>query len=296
MLHAGTTTRFGAFLALLFLVACPAGETDGPTDAPACDGDGDGVASIECGGLDCDDEDSAVFPGAPERCNGVDDNCDGETRWEADLACAPCEAAGWFADLVAAPDDEARRATLVEAMGDPRCRYAQATEQMFLQLDKLDGTVTCVYTGEQVEVGSDKPDGSVMNTEHTWPRSLGADSDPERCDLHHLYPTMADANQERGNKPFGEISGSGDWSEGGSKATDSLFEPRDDHKGNVGRSMLYFALRYGYDLSTDEVELYERWSADDPVTDTDLQRSATIARWQGADNPYVVCHAAAGAF
>ncbi len=29
-------------------------------------------------GLDCDDTDDSVFPGAAELCNGVDDNCDGE--------------------------------------------------------------------------------------------------------------------------------------------------------------------------------------------------------------------------
>jgi len=42
------------------------------------DVDDDGVRALAFGGTDCDDGDSAVFPGAPERCNGVDDDCDGQ--------------------------------------------------------------------------------------------------------------------------------------------------------------------------------------------------------------------------
>src|SRR5690606_36549421 len=63
-----------------------------PTDYN-CDGsvawaddDGDGWAACEA----CDDLDAAVHPGAEERCNGVDDDCDGvvdatdRARFEAD--------------------------------------------------------------------------------------------------------------------------------------------------------------------------------------------------------------------
>ena len=42
------------------------------------DADGDGFAPVETGGLDCDDDDPAIHPDAPEVCgNEVDDNCDG---------------------------------------------------------------------------------------------------------------------------------------------------------------------------------------------------------------------------
>ncbi|MFT4626422.1 MAG: hypothetical protein ACI8PZ_005099 [Myxococcota bacterium] len=43
----------------------------------ACDADGDGFLAVAAGGEDCDDTRADVFPGAPELCDGVDDDCDG---------------------------------------------------------------------------------------------------------------------------------------------------------------------------------------------------------------------------
>lgn len=60
------------------------GETDEVcltcTDA---DGDGYHVGEGCTGDLDCDDTNALVFPGADEKCNGVDDDCDGAIDEEA---------------------------------------------------------------------------------------------------------------------------------------------------------------------------------------------------------------------
>ncbi|MEO0606521.1 MAG: MopE-related protein, partial [Myxococcota bacterium] len=55
--------------------------------ALTCDRDADGVANplADCGGLDCDDDDATVFPGATEIVyDGVDQDCDGASDFDAD--------------------------------------------------------------------------------------------------------------------------------------------------------------------------------------------------------------------
>jgi len=62
--------------------------------APSCtDADGDGYGAGCAMGPDCNDADPNVHPGAMERCDGVDSNCDGvadtdTTRTTLDAYCA----------------------------------------------------------------------------------------------------------------------------------------------------------------------------------------------------------------
>ncbi len=73
-------------------------DCNGRADAPGTragdteDDDGDGVADVVCGGSDCDDARGAVYPGADELCNGIDDDCDGMV--DGDSASA-----NWYLDL-----------------------------------------------------------------------------------------------------------------------------------------------------------------------------------------------------
>ncbi len=63
------------------------------------DGDGDGHASIDSGGDDCDDEDEYVGDGEREVCNDLDDDCDGEIDVD-DEGVGVCEAAVVVDDTV----------------------------------------------------------------------------------------------------------------------------------------------------------------------------------------------------
>jgi len=217
--------------------------------------------------------------------------------------CQVCDSHGYWPFIIAA-EPGGMQESLFLATDAHECRhYSEATDYMFVTLDKVDGEVECVYTGRKVTVGDDKPDGNDMNTEHTWPQSFGAETIPARCDLNHLFPTDSLANTKRGSHPFGEVVGSVDWSEGGSVLGEdadgfTVFEPRDSHKGNVARAMLYFEFRYGERLAEEELSgmmgderraMFLAWHQGDPVTEVDIARTGVIAEYMGSGNPLLAC-------
>ncbi len=169
--------------------------------------------------------------------------------------------------------------------------YSGARQQMFSDFDNVGGQVQCVYTGTWITT-SGIPDANIMNTEHTWPQSMGAEG-TARSDLHHLYPTLNQPNSIRGNLPFGEVV-SQDWSQGGSlRGADAggvqVFEPRDVHKGDAARSLFYFALRYGNLSSflTYQEPTMRLWAQADTVSQKELDRNDAIEELQHNRNPFV---------
>ena len=63
------------------------------------DADGDGATA----GVDCDDSDSSVHPGASELCNGIDDNCDGlvdETGLDGSTFYRDADGDGYGDDMI----------------------------------------------------------------------------------------------------------------------------------------------------------------------------------------------------
>lgn len=208
--------------------------------------------------------------------------------------------------------------------------YTAARNEMFsTRMDGYNGNATnrqidCVYTGRTITLANTNPRPSAtspdyMNTEHTWPQSMFANTTTyfpspagvniPTADLHHLYPTDADANAERGNDPFGNVTdraaawchdwdipsqdhacSSGTGSDTWSYWQSSEYEVRGVQKGNTARSMFYMVTRYGnmssFYTAAQETDLLSWHSADPPDT-KEKNRNTTIQNYQSNRNPYV---------
>lgn len=167
--------------------------------------------------------------------------------------------------------------------------YTGARDAMYSNIDNVNGKVTCVYTGREATFNSRSgANSNNFNCEHTWPQSLFNQNEPERADIHHLFPTDAGANSRRSNYRFGVVSNPS-WTEGGSKLGSGVFEPRDEHKGDVARAMMYFAIRYQNYSSflTNQESLLRTWHNDKLPTDWSRQRNEAIFGYQRNRNPFV---------
>lgn len=157
----------------------------------------------------------------------------------------------------------------------------------------------CVYTGRLISYNSAISTGDIsrspylMNTEHTWPQSMGAGSEPMQSDLHHLFITDNGTNSARGNKPLGNVPTPTLTYTGGSKANSTTFEPRDAQKGASARAMLYFAVRYGNVGTTQYawISPYESdlrgWHALYPPDSIARRRNDDVQTYQLNRNPFV---------
>ncbi len=168
--------------------------------------------------------------------------------------------------------------------------YHDAREFMFSKLDNAAGVVCGVYTGNCIRT-SKIPSDTVMNCEHTWPKSKGAGSAPAIMDLHHLFPTMSRINSSRSSYPFCEVT-KAELTQGGSSlgigaGGKTCFEPRDIHKGDVARAMFYFSMRYNMHIDSKQESYLRKWNKEDPTTRYERIRNKSIEEYQGNSNPFV---------
>jgi endonuclease I len=175
--------------------------------------------------------------------------------------------------------------------------YTAARDEMYGNVDNHDGWVECVYTGRQAYFSTRQgANENNFNCEHTWPQSFSDQHEPMRSDLFHLYPSDVTANSKRSNLDFGVVT-SVSWSSGGSRlGTDAtgqtVFEPRDCHKGNVARTHFYYAIRYdgNYNEYVDPVKMESHlraWHLSDPVDSLELLRNEDIYALQLNRNPFI---------
>jgi endonuclease I len=198
--------------------------------------------------------------------------------------------------------------------------YGESRDTLFSKVYAVDDSLTCVYSGHTLYMDPDKDptvtvylngDKDGINTEHTFPRSKGAEFGNAKSDMHHLYPTRSKVNEERSNFPFGEINDEETdlWfykdkslinkpTENIDKYSEwkwEVFEPREDHKGNVARAMMYFYTMYKDQADERDPNFFKdmtpnlcEWHFLDPVDSLEWARTNIIAKYQQFPNPFVL--------
>ncbi|RVU46993.1 hypothetical protein EA187_07610 [Lujinxingia sediminis] len=193
-------------------------------------------------------------------------------------------------------DAQIQRGLLNMVSGHRALYYSTARQHLMNDIEPHDdGSIECAYTGRITEPdGSTTPDG--FNTEHVWPQSRGADQEPPRSDIHHLFAVDGGVNSARSNHPYGTTSCSGNscpWHENGSErgpstdGRDPVFEVRPEFRGNVARAMFYFALRYQMPIEDREEAVLRQWHCEDPPDDYERNRNDLIQMLQSNRNPFI---------
>ncbi|PKF75923.1 endonuclease [Chryseobacterium sp. PMSZPI] len=180
------------------------------------------------------------------------------------------------------------------------------------------------YTSTQMSGGGATVEGGGYNREHMMPQSTFYSNYPMYSDLFHVIPVDAFINQTRKNFPYGisnatvynvftnssKMGNSGipNW-----VYTGRVYEPIDEFKGDIARTLLYFVVRYegklgtfNYNNSTNpasdtnpldgtEERAFEpgyiamllQWNQQDPVSQREIDRNNKVYSIQKNRNPFI---------
>ncbi len=187
--------------------------------------------------------------------------------------------------------------------------YSTARKYLYNYIDNENNVITCVYSGYEVNstYGGTTTYPAPINCEHTIPQSFFNEADPMVSDIHHLFPTYENWNSTRSNYPLTEIDDNttSKWMylnqsqttiptsniDLYSESASSVFEPREDHKGNAARAIFYFYTMYptqAGDISqVGDIDIFYQWHLDDPVDAEEIERNSEIETYQGNRNPFI---------
>ena len=173
-------------------------------------------------------------------------------------------------------------------------------------------------------IGSANAEGLGWNREHIMPQSTFNSNYPMYSDLFFVIPTDARINQLRSNYPYGvvgsttfhtftNISKIGNIAIPNATYTGRVYEPLNEFKGDIARSLLYFAVRYegklgsfNFDTNADpkkdqnplngsEEQAFEKWYIQmlinwhnlDPVSQKEIDRNNYVYQIQKNRNPFI---------
>jgi len=178
------------------------------------------------------------------------------------------------------------------------------------------GTPPYEYSYGSGTCGNYAKEGDCYNREHSFPQSWFNSSSPMQSDLFHLYPTDGKVNGIRSNYPYGEVGTASTTSQNGSKLGASkspgyssiVFEPIDEYKGDLARSVLYMVTCYENQvvawqgngnadnilagntfpaLDQWHIDLLAKWHQQDPVSTKEINRNNAAYAVQGNRNPFI---------
>ena len=199
--------------------------------------------------------------------------------------------------------------------------YNTARDTLYSTIDIKEGNqLSCVYSGYTITLDmtqdpSTNAYNQGINCEHTFPQSMGASEEPQKSDMHHLFPCKSNVNSSRGNDPYGEIVNENtdtwyrnDYSQSTvpteyinefaekdnpPNSNNEVFEPREDHKGDASRSMFYFFAMYNdvanINFWNEQRDVLLDWHYYDVVDERELNRTWAIASHQeNQPNPFIL--------
>ena len=171
------------------------------------------------------------------------------------------------------------------------------------------GNPPYVYTFGTDQCGTASAEGDCYSREHSFPKSWFNDAAPMTTDLFHIIPADQYVNNKRSNYPYGEVNNPTWTSLNGSKLGPSsttgysgtVFEPRDEYKGDLARNYFYMAVRYytedsswpgspmvdGSQLKGWALTMLMAWNQQDPVSTKEIDRNNAIYAIQNNRNPFI---------
>ncbi|RQO32170.1 endonuclease I [Taibaiella sp. KBW10] len=171
---------------------------------------------------------------------------------------------------------------------------------------------TYSYTVPANRCGNYSTEGDCFNREHMMPQSLFNSASPMKNDIQFVVPTDGKVNGVRDNFPYGKVNNPTWTSTNGSKLgpnasagySGTVFEPIDEFKGDVARTLFYFVTRYQNSVPSFssgnimdgtatrgllqwQVDLLLQWHQQDPVSQREKDRNNAAYNYQGNRNPYI---------
>ena len=165
--------------------------------------------------------------------------------------------------------------------------------------------VILLYTGRSQAKSTFGGGANDWNREHVWAKSHGDFGNFPPCgtDAHHIRPTDASVNNDRGHLDF-DNGGQQHPEATGCYFDNDSWEPRDEVKGDVARMILYMAVRYEGGNGEPDLEVVDyvntypnpkhgklstllEWNIADPPDDFEKNRNEVVYDYQENRNPFI---------